>query len=110
MPGKESLYPEKFNFYEFELENEDENLFSFQTENAAVYNVIFKPSPYVLGEDAMFAAYVYELIIELEGNESAKGIDKLIPATIHAIFADFITEAAVTTFVCTYANLRTEGN
>lgn len=86
----ELSYPEKSNFYRFQLDDEDMNVYSFQTTNGALYNVVFKSSPYVFGTDAVFAPYLYELIIALIGEDlPPKGMDKLIPLTIHSIFKDF---------------------
>lgn len=104
MPKEESLYPEKFEQYEFELEDENQNLYSFQTSNGALYNVRFKPSPYVFGEESIFAPYLYELIVELAGNElPPKGKDKLMPFTVYAIFLDFYKrngEANICLYIC----------
>ena len=90
MLEEELPYPGQFEGYEFELEDETRNLYSFQTKDGALYNVIFKPSPYVFGEDAVFAPYLYELIIELENEENiGKGTDKRLPFTVYDIFVDF---------------------
>lgn len=86
MPNEELLYQE--NSYDFQLVGN--NSYVFETSNRAKYKVIFKHSPYVFGEEAIFSSYVYELIVKLEENKpTPKGKDERMPFTVYAIFLDF---------------------
>lgn len=48
--------------YDFQFLNGEENTYSFQTRNEFVYEVLFRPTPYLFGESSLYADLVYELI------------------------------------------------
>ena len=82
-----------------------DNIYYFETELGSVYEVLFKPSPYLLGnEKSEFANYIYEFIISIEENDEKKipKTDKKIGATAAAIFKDFYLKkgCSVTIYIC----------
>jgi hypothetical protein len=80
-----------------------ENTYFFDTINEVRYEVLFRSSPYIFGDDRVFAPFTYELIIKVAHNRSGfkrPPFDKLVAVTIAAIFTDFY-ETSLTT-VCIY--------
>lgn len=91
MQKKELSLP-GYEYYEYVFEGGINNLYSFQTWCGVVYEIKFKPSPYIFGEDSVFAPYVYEFSILI--SYKPEGViklasDKLIPNTVVTIFLDF---------------------
>ena len=90
MQKKELLFPEKFESYEYKFEEKQYDTYSFQTVNGVVYDVVFKPSPYIFNEDAIYAPYLFELLLAVQESKAAKlESDEKIPFTIVSILLDF---------------------
>ena len=82
-----------------------DNIYYFETDLGLVYEVLFKPSPYLLGnEKSEFAEFIFEFIISIEQNNENKTpkVDKKIGETAAAIFKDFYLKKgnAVTIYIC----------
>ncbi len=87
----------------------EENTYYFITNNKTEYNIRFKNSPYVFGEEAIFSSYVFELINEAVAKAPSEGTDEIIPLTIHAIFLDFYKRIMKTIYACISVNHRMAG-
>lgn len=88
MQKKESLLPE--NEYEFEFIRGKNNSYLFETAIGIKYEVQFKSSPYIFGEDAVYASYVYEFVLLVRASDDKLiELDLRIPFTIVAIIIDF---------------------
>jgi Family of unknown function (DUF6169) len=89
--------------YPFESINNASNSYFFATTLGSVYELKFKPSPYLLGnEAAKFANDIYEFIIEVVYNplEKTPPLDKNVATTIAAIIKDFYYKKSET--ICIY--------
>jgi Family of unknown function (DUF6169) len=89
--------------YKFEFVNNRNNSYFFETTLGIVYELKFKPSPYLLGnENAQFANDIYEFIIEVVYNplEKTPPLDKKVENTIAAIVTDFYNKKSKT--ICIY--------
>lgn len=79
-------------YYNFLIEGGENNVYSFETKLGVIYDIKFKPSSYLLGnEKSIFADYIFEFIIELVYNplERNPPLDKLISKTIAEIINHF---------------------
>lgn len=70
MQNEESTYPNQK--YSFSFLGEIDNIYSFQTQNGYVYEVLFRPTPYLFGAESLYSSFVYELIIRVAKNNSNK--------------------------------------
>jgi hypothetical protein len=89
--------------YSFVFEGGLNNSYVFDTGLGVVYDIQFRPSPYILGnEQAVYANDIYEFIIEVLYNplEKSPPLDKLVAPTIAAIFKDFYHRKSET--ICIY--------
>jgi len=89
--------------YNFVFEGGFENSYIFQTKKGVIYDIKFRPSPYLLGdENTLYSKDIFEFIIEILYNpiEKSPTLDKKIPETITAIFEDFYTKNSET--ICIY--------
>jgi hypothetical protein len=78
--------------YIFEFAGNSNNSYLFKTSLGIGYEVKFKPSAYMLGDDkAPYANYIFEFVIDLIYNPLDKNppLDKLVSDTIAAIMIDF---------------------
>jgi hypothetical protein len=82
------LPPDKY--YPYDEKIEDRYYYSFKTNFEVVYEIVFKPSPYVFGEEKEYAHLLYEfsVLASFAGPQSYVR-DDLIAETIVAIFIDF---------------------
>ncbi|MCA0228998.1 MAG: hypothetical protein LCH91_00955 [Bacteroidetes bacterium] len=97
--------------YDFEFLSGEENTYSFQTRNEFVYEVLFRPTPYLFGDTSLYANFVYELIIRVARNNSSKQsppFDPLVAPTIAEIFTDFYIKAPLTIaiYICDSSDNR----
>lgn len=90
--------------YSFEFNGGIKNVYSFQTVLGCDYNITFKPTPYLFGENAVFSYFTYEFSIVLAKNPMDKEppVDLKIPPTIAAIFSDFFNKTfyTVVVYIC----------
>ncbi len=90
--------------YEFRFIGGSKNSYTFQTINQVTYEIVFKPTPYLFGESAIFSYFTYEFSIILVNNpmDREPPVDLKIPPTIAAIFTDFFNNAAdtVVIYIC----------
>jgi hypothetical protein len=90
--------------YEYsEVENEV-NTFSFQTITGILYEIVFVPTPYLLGEDSVFAPHSFELVVRVSQNPTRQRppFDRQTARTVAAIFEDFYqrSEYHVILYIC----------
>lgn len=89
--------------YNFILENEFQNSYIFETKLGIIYDIQFRESAYLLGnESTAFANDIFEFVIEILFNpiEKSPPLDKLVSPTIAAIFNDFYSKKSET--ICIY--------
>jgi Family of unknown function (DUF6169) len=91
--------------YEFEFRGGINNNYGFETDLGIVYNVKFRPSNYLLGDETtLFANHIYEFIIEVVYNPLGKNppLDKLVSKTISEVIKDFYYKknGAVCIYIC----------
>jgi hypothetical protein len=78
--------------YAFLFKDDFDNSYGFETRLGIQYNVKFKPSGYLLGDDnAPYADSIFEFVIDLIYNPLDRNppLDKLVSDTIAAIMIDF---------------------
>jgi hypothetical protein len=88
--------------YDFSFGGGENNSYFFETINNIFYQVKFKPTTYLFGEESIFAPLTYELVIELIDDTIKLPLDKLIPYTIASIFEDFFNKNAYNIVVYLY--------
>jgi Family of unknown function (DUF6169) len=90
--------------YEYNFIGGEKNTFSFETIHELTYEVTFKSTPYLFGEDSIFAKYTFEFSIILVNNSFEKNPppDAKIPPTIAAIFTEFFDDAPdnIAIYIC----------
>ncbi len=90
--------------YDFNFIGGDKNSFTFQTVHKLTYEITFKPTFCLFGEDSSFAPYTFEFSIILVDNPADKlpQLDKAILPTIASIFADFFEKApdTIAIYIC----------
>ena len=91
--------------YPFFFDGGENNVYAFETDLGISYEVKFRPSSYLLGnETTPFANHIYEFIIEIVYNPLGKSppLDKLISKTISGIVKDFYYKknGSVCIYIC----------
>lgn len=91
--------------YKFLFEGGSNNSYYFETFNGCIYEIRFKPTPYLFeNESKEIRDNVFEFAILLEYNPDAKlpSKDKNIGATVVAVFIDFYQKIgnAVSIYIC----------
>lgn len=81
------------------------NSYFFETELELIYEIKFRPSSYLLGDqNAPYAHLIFEFIIEIVHNPLGENppLDKLVSSTISAIIKDFYfqKEQSVCIYIC----------
>ncbi|WP_309608797.1 DUF6169 family protein [Flavobacterium sp.] len=99
--------------YEFEFRGGLNNNYGFETELGIVYEVKFRPSNYLFGDETtVYANHIYEFIIEIVYNPLGKNppLDKLISKTISEIIKDFYykKDGSVCIYICDSSDGRQE--
>ena len=89
--------------YEFSATDEFSTRYLFKTSTGVLYEVLFKPTPYLFENLPIVNEFVYELIIgKLEGPVEKTAPDSVISATVAAICANFFDrqQKRVILFIC----------
>lgn len=95
--------------YSFDVVKGRDNVFYFTTDFELAYEVLFEPSEYIFPEYPDLESNVFELVIKLVVNKTAKKTppDPHIAATIAAIFKVFLTRnERVIVYICDSSDLR----
>lgn len=77
--------------YNYEFLGGLNNSYVFVTDRFVVYEIKFKPSPYLLQTEKEIAGLVYEFVIEVAVNDTGKNpvLDYKVSNTIAVIFREF---------------------
>ena len=106
MQKEESL----FQAYNFDYKGGQNNGYTFQTVAGISYLITFKPTTYLFGEESIFSPNTFEFSIIVLMNSTGKNppLDKAIPPTIAAIFADFYENATdtIAIYICDSSDER----
>lgn len=89
--------------YEFVFWGGINNTCAFITDHQIVYELKFKPSSYVFGNQPPFTEFAFEFVIEVAENPQPKlpPSDSLISFTIARIFNDFFAlKETVVVYIC----------
>jgi len=91
--------------YQFIFDGGTDNSYFFETNSGIVYQIKFKPTPYLFGNDCKeISEYIYEFAILVEYNVTQKlpSNDKKIGATVVAVFIDFYLRIgkAISVYIC----------
>lgn len=91
--------------YKFFFDGGNHNSYFFETNLEVIYEVKFKPTPYLFGnQQDEISDYIFELavLVSYNPNEKFPFVDKKIGATVVAIFIDFYSKTgkAVTIYIC----------
>ncbi len=95
--------------YDFKWVGGQFNTYFFDTTHQVRYEVVFKPTPYLFGEDSIFSFYTFEFSILVAQNPTNKLLfDSLIAPTIAAIFADFYHNSpeTIAIYICDSSDNR----
>jgi Family of unknown function (DUF6169) len=96
--------------YNYTFIGQKDNVYSFQTLSSVTYEIKFRPTPYLFGEDSIFAPYSFELIIEVAENPTGKRpvFDTKVSRTVASIFEDFYlnNDQNITVYICESADNR----
>lgn len=92
----------KYNFLNLGGKN---NIYRFETNSKIIYEIKFKPTPYLFGDDKNeLSEYIFEFIIEVAFNPNLKlsPNDLLIGATIAKILKDFyiLKDNTASIYIC----------
>jgi Family of unknown function (DUF6169) len=91
--------------YSFFFEGGLDNSYYFETNDGIIYEVIFKPTPYLFGnEKSVFSDLIFEfsILVEFNPNKKLPAADSKIGATTAEIFNDFYFKKgnAITIYIC----------
>ncbi len=95
--------------YEFVYLGGINNTYAFVTDQQIVYELKFKPSSYIFGNQPLFTEFAFEFVIEVAENPLPKlpPPDAVIPVTIANIFNDFFSlKEKVVVYICEDADGR----
>lgn len=78
--------------YNYFASNDSENSYYFETSNGYLYQVKFKPSPYLFEFNEDIKKYVFEFVITLIENKLGKRppLDPIVSDTVAIIFKEFL--------------------
>ena len=98
--------------YNFTFAGGIQNSYLFVTLNHILYEIQFKPTPYLFGENFIIANEIVELVIKVIDNPSGRRppLDSLIAPTVAAIINDFYQKSSltITIFICDTADRKHE--
>ncbi|GAB4048043.1 DUF6169 family protein [Spirosoma litoris] len=98
--------------YDFIYVGGERNSYTFITDLLITYEIQFKPTPYLFGEDFVLADDIVELVIKVAHNptERRPPLDALIAPTVAAIINDFYQKSSltITIFICDTADRKHE--
>jgi hypothetical protein len=91
--------------YPFYFDGGANNVYAFETDLAISYEVKFRPTSYLLGDETtVYANSIYEFIIEVVYNPLGKNppLDKLVSGTIAEIIKDFYfkKDQSICIYIC----------
>jgi hypothetical protein len=91
--------------YKFFFEGGLENSYFFETNSGIIYEVIFKPTPYLFGdEESFFSDLIFEfsILVQFNSNEKLPAADSKIGLTAAEIFKDFYLKKgnSITVYIC----------
>lgn len=95
--------------YRVDNDPDDPNVFIFETTNAIIYEVRFKPSGYIFANDPEIQPFVFEMGITVLENplEKRPPGDRLVPPTIAHIFGDFFEQhERIVVYICDSSDKR----
>lgn len=99
--------------YEFEFRGNLNNSYDFETNIGIVYEVKFRPTNYLLGDETTpYANSIFEFIIEIAYNPLGKNppLDQLVSGTIADIIKDFYfkKDQSICIYICDSSDGRQE--
>ncbi len=91
--------------YSFFFEGGFYNSYFFETDDGIIYEVNFKPTPYLFGDEkSIFSDLIFEfsILVEFNPNKKLPATDSKIGATTALIFNDFYLKKgnAITIYIC----------
>ncbi len=101
MRNEESLSPNSP--YVFDFIGGHNNSYTFKTINKITYEVTFKPTTYLFGEESIFSQQTFEFSIILVDNPANfVPLDKSVAPTVVAVFIDFYENAkdTIAIYIC----------
>lgn len=108
MPKEESLFQNEY--YEFYFKGGEKNIYTFLTTSNIVYEIHFKPTQYLFGEDSDFSKTTFEFTIIVVDNPSihTPKFDARTSKTIAAIFNNFFSNSPnnVIIYICDSSDNR----
>jgi hypothetical protein len=96
-------------YYTFYSEVSDYTYYFFKTSNGIIYEVSFRPTPYLFESGFPFAECVYESVIKVveKGSNNLIPFDKKVKRTIAEIFYHFFTDKQrIIIYICDTADAR----
>ncbi|WP_041616408.1 DUF6169 family protein [Spirosoma linguale] len=98
--------------YNFDFVGGIQNSYLFVTQKQIIYEILFKPTPYLFGEGFVLSDEIVELVIKVANNPTDRRppLDVLIAPTVAAIIKDFYEKSSltITIFICDTADRRHE--
>lgn len=96
------------NPYEFECVGGTAISYVFETTNEIIYQVKFKPTPYLFPEQPDLGKDVFELVIDVIYSQTGKiSSDASLPATIAAICENFVSSRErILLYICETSDSR----
>ncbi len=97
------------NGYDYIFLGGENNTYLFITTQQVVYELKFKPSSYIFGNQPPFTEFAFEFVIDVAANPLTRlpPLDAAIPATIATIFNDFFRlKDTVVVYICENADGR----
>lgn len=92
-------------FYNYFFEGGQNNSYFFETKEDIIYEIVFKPTPYLFDlENTEILENTFEFSILLKYNPNSKlpSNDKKVGATVVAVFMDFYSKRnkAISVYIC----------
>jgi hypothetical protein len=96
------------NPYKFEYVAGESNSYVFETTNEVIYQIKFKPTPYLFPNYPDLGQEVFELVIDVVYSKLRKTpADEFIPATIAVICEHFVnSKERILLYICETADAR----
>ena len=98
--------------YNFDFAGGSYNSYLFVTLHHIVYEIQFKPTPYLFGEDFVLSDEIVELVIHVPENPTGRRppFDALIAPTVAVIIDNFYQKSSltITIFICDTADRKQE--
>ena len=78
--------------YDFLFVGGERNTYAFTTDLLIIYEIQFKPTPYLFGENFVLSDEIVELVIKVADNPTGRRppLDALIAPTVAAVIGDFL--------------------